>query len=86
MRCVLCKDLFPPGYTNITEDGKANKCLFCERETDSIVLTTPETGTMQITKKKIVDDYLKYLKQVAENPNIKKMVIDDVVEKIKEQM
>lgn len=87
MQCVLCNGIFPPGYTNLTEDGKAAKCVFCERETDTITVQNPDNGLIHTyTKQEVMDEYLKYLKQIEDNPDIKKLIVDDAVNSMKQNM
>jgi len=80
MRCAKCMNLFPPGFTEPTEDGKNAKCIFCEREKDPITVVDPRTNKeVTYTKKQVVDEYEKYVKQMAERPDIKSLIVDNIV-------
>lgn len=86
-QCCICNKILPPGYTNPTEDNKAAKCLFCERETDTLTLQNPENGLIQTyTKQQVADEYMKYLRQIKENPDVKKLIVDDAVNSMKQNM
>lgn len=83
-QCVTCNQIFPPSFTQPTSDYKAAKCVFCEREISSVTITDPRTGQdVTYTKQEVVDEYLKYLKEMSERPDIKKLIIDNAVDKMK---
>ena len=86
MKCVICNQFFPPGLTVTTKDKKAVMCQFCIEGKDKIALPddSRQGGVRVCTKKEIVEDYKKYIKQIKDNPNVKKMVVDDMVKKQKE--
>lgn len=75
-QCVLCKQFFPPGFTEETEDGKAKKCIFCEREKDEIEYIVDDK-VYHLKKNDIINEYKKYIKQVAEKPNVKKIISEE---------
>jgi len=87
MKCVKCQQFFPPGMTIETTDGKANMCLFCEQDKSKLrFITNPETGESETySKQHVIDEYKKYLKQVKENPNVKKLIVDDAIDKMKKE-
>lgn len=86
MKCVTCNGLFPPGMTEFTEDGKAAKCHFCIQDKKKIEFVDPESGqSVTYSKQHVIDEYDRYLKQVSENPDVKKLIVDDAVKKMKDK-
>jgi len=80
MLCVKCRQLLPPGFTSLTEDGENSICLFCQRETNTYRHENPDTGEVQVlSKEQIVDEYYKYLKQVKENPKVRDQLVNQHV-------
>jgi hypothetical protein len=63
MQCKKCKDFFPPGF--VEED----KCLFCIRETNTIVY---ENGAKKIKKKELIKEYQNFLKEIRDRNDILK--------------
>ena len=61
-------------------------CQFCIEGKDKIALPddSKQGGVRVCTKTEIVEDYKKYIKQIKDNPNVKKLVVDDMVKKQKE--
>jgi len=77
-KCVICNNFFPPGWTEPV-DTNAVKCLFCLRQVNVITLQGKD-----YSKKDVIKEYKTYIKQMAESPDIKNMIIDEKVKKIKE--
>lgn len=78
-QCVLCNQFFPPGFTELTNDGQARKCIFCIREKDYIEYWDDEEQTMKTaTKKEIVNDYKKLIKKIEERRNVQDLIFSPV--------
>lgn len=74
-QCVTCSKFFPPGFLVKTEDGLARKCIFCETEKEHIEYWDNDEQRIKIaTKQEIVNDYLKFCNEIAEQKNIKKLL------------
>lgn len=78
-QCIVCKQFFPPGFTIVTEDKLAKKCIFCEKEIDEITYTVRENGQIKkCTKQEIIEDYKKLINRLMEdNQRIKELVKGD---------
>lgn len=81
MQCTVCKQFLPPGFTKVTEDNKAAKCIFCERDTLELKYVD-ENGKEQIASKfEIIKEYDKFIKQMKDNPQIKELILKDAIKK-----
>ena len=80
-RCVVCQAVLPPDFLDKTEDGLAQKCIFCRKGTDTIEYFSETERTMtKTTKAETVKEYTEFLKEVSEMSNVK-----DILDAIKEK-
>jgi hypothetical protein len=81
-QCTVCRNFFPPGFTIVTEDGKATKCLFCERGVLDLEYIESETGQKKLASKfEIIREYQKYINELADNKEIKNLILEDMIKK-----
>lgn len=76
--CIKCKCFLPPGFTEETSDKKGYICIFCKRERD-VLDYVYEGKQKQATKQEIVSEYRKFLKDLKDKPNIKKLIVQDAI-------
>jgi hypothetical protein len=80
-KCVVCQSILPPDFLVETEDGLAQKCIFCVRGKDTIeYFSESEQKAMKTTKTETAKEYLEYLKEISDLPNVK-----DILDAIKER-
>jgi hypothetical protein len=80
-KCIVCSSSLPPDFLTLTDDGLAQKCLFCIKGTDSIEYFSESEGrTMTVTKNETIKEYVEFLRELSDIPNVK-----DVIDAIKER-
>jgi hypothetical protein len=78
-KCANCSEFLSPELCRETEDGLAKICVFCSRGIDSIKYFSGTEGTEKTySKKEAVEDYKRYINELAEKPNVKKIVSGEV--------
>jgi hypothetical protein len=66
MQCVVCRNFYPPGFTNPIPDTKYHKCKFCEQGKDQIMsVSALDKGVQWDVKNVIVEQYKRYLNDLA---------------------
>lgn len=66
--CVVCKEFYPPGFTEPIPGTKYHKCKFCEQGKDSILSPSRIDGGLQWdVKSNIVNQYRDYLNHLVKD-------------------
>ena len=77
-QCSVCREFYPPGFTEFTEDGIRRKCIFCRREKDYIEYEDPDTGQKKFyTKNQLIKEYKKFTKDILNKPDMQKIILKD---------
>jgi len=77
-QCSVCREFYPPGFTEFTEDGIGRKCIFCRREKDYIEYEDPDTGQKKFyTKNQLIKEYKKFTKDILNKPDMQKIILKD---------
>ncbi len=67
-RCFQCKEMLPPDLCEPTGPG-THICIFCKNKVSYI-----KYGNEEMTKEYAINDYKKFLYELKENPNVKKLI------------
>ena len=79
MKCIVCGEFVPPGFSEKTDDGKADKCVFCIRGTTIIENIHPTTfHKTVITKIETVNAYKEHIDNLKKRKNVTKFLISGV--------
>lgn len=72
-KCANCAGFYPPELCEVMDEGD-HRCLFCKLEKDEIEVNRPGEPSYKYTKKQAQKDYKRMLKELAEKPNIAKIL------------
>lgn len=80
-KCVKCDQFFHPDYVVIIDENtNAVSCVFCHTGNTSVTIRDEDSGEEKtVTKQEANRKYLIYLKELEENPNVKKILDGKVV-------
>lgn len=86
-QCEKCKDFFPPNYTELIPEGKANRegqfpqhCVFCKDGVDFVMREDSHNSgkfNTKYTKEECIRDYKAFvekMKHVANKKQLEKML------------
>lgn len=79
-KCCRCWKLFHPDYcVTLDENDKAHSCIFCHTGKKEITIEDTETGEPigKVTKELAEENYILWLKDMSERPNVRKIVRPD---------
>ncbi len=70
-KCIVCDALLPPEFLEVTPDGKARKCVFCTRNTETIrYFSQKENKEIETTKPETIKEYIEFLKELSRVPTV----------------
>jgi hypothetical protein len=72
--CNKCREMLPPTIMFATENGE-QICAFCKTGKSVITLEDDEGHSKQFTKQEAVGKYREFTKNIANKPNIQKLLI-----------
>lgn len=79
MRCVVCKNFYPPGFTEPIPDTIYHKCKFCKEGKDSMLVKSNITGDLHWDNKdQIVSEYKMYINKLAKNREARSALIKGI--------
>jgi hypothetical protein len=73
-QCSNCKAYLPPNFIKFLDDG-GKKCIFCERQNDTIYYHDELGIEKKTTKKETIAEYKEFIDKIRANP-----AIDAVIE------